>query len=311
MNNLLYITDQIHCYDSSGNLVSCDDTGQDAARKGSEKSLLFSKERFQLIEDVVIDGLTGHGWMQDANPAEFPLSWQEANHFVAEMNKAAFGSSSGWQLPDRRTLFSLVSHQHVNPSLPPLHPFKNVFPGYYWTSDTCNRLPKQAWYVHLGEGRVFRGMKHGSYLTWPVCPKVQKNMLDSERFFSAPPLVFDHRHKTTWLIDHPYLSNPLSWQEALDAIRKINREKPFGCSRWQLPNIRELESLVDIRTHSPAIFQDITLKGNVSISPVATLMSLTLIRETILSREITESSSNEFTCESIFLPHPFDPYQNI
>jgi hypothetical protein len=68
---------------------------------------------------------------------------------------------------------------------------------------------------------------------------------------------------------------------------------------------------VDIRTHSPAIFHDITLKGNVSISPVATLMSLTLIRETILSREITESSRNEFTCEHEAFHEMLETLQDI
>jgi hypothetical protein len=55
-----------------------------------------------------------------------------------------------------------------------MHPFDNVFTGYCWTADSCCRLPDQAWYVHLGGGRVHRGMKHGSCLVWPVSPGNQK-----------------------------------------------------------------------------------------------------------------------------------------
>jgi hypothetical protein len=29
---------------------------------------------------------------------------------------------------------------------------------------SCARLPNQAWYIHLGGARVFKGMKHGSYM---------------------------------------------------------------------------------------------------------------------------------------------------
>jgi hypothetical protein len=260
------ITDQIHCYDSSGYQIPCAKTGQDANHKDTEKLSLLFRDRFQSRGDVVHDSLTGHGWLRDANSAGFPLSWKEANNFIAEMNKDAFGGFSRWRLPDRSALFSLVSHQCVNPSLPLQHPFKNVFPGYYWTSDTCSRLQDQAWYVHLGGGRVFRGMKHGSYLTWPVIPGIQQDTIEDKRFFPCPPLVHDHLNKMTWLMDHPSLRNPISWEDALEGIKTINREKPIGCNRWHLPNIRELECLVDITTNSPAIFHDINLK-DIKVQP--------------------------------------------
>ena len=72
-----------------------------------------------------------------------------------------FGYSDG-KLPTKKQLFSLVSHRQVNPALTKDHPFMNVFNGYYWTSTEVARYPLQAWYVHFGGGRVFKGMKHGS-----------------------------------------------------------------------------------------------------------------------------------------------------
>jgi uncharacterized repeat protein (TIGR02543 family) len=44
----------------------------------------------------------------------------------------------------------------------------------------------------------------------------------------------------------------VSWQQALDYVKKLNTEKYLGYSDWRLPNINELESLVHIGQSSPA-----------------------------------------------------------
>jgi hypothetical protein len=36
----------------------------------------------------------------------------------------------------------------------------------------------------------------------------------------------------------------------------MNKEGMYGCSDWRVPNIRELESLVDLKAHSPALPQN-------------------------------------------------------
>ena len=46
---------------------------------------------------------------------------------------------------------------------------------------------------------------------------------------------------------------PMSWAEALAAVAGMNREKAFGHADWRLPNLRELESLVDAEHHDPAL----------------------------------------------------------
>lgn len=255
MTNRLRVTDQVRCYDAGGSEIPCFRSGQDASRKSAAKRAMISEGRFKTENRTVVDQLTGHIWTQNANPAEFPLNWQEAHAFVANLNRDEFSGFSGWQLPDRRTLFSLTSHQYINPALPRRHPFENVFPGYCWTGDSCSRLPDQAWYIHLGGARVFRGMKHGNYLTWPVVPNLQAAAFYERRFSSDPPLVFDHENKVSWLFDHAGFTQAVSWSGALESIRRLNRENQRGTSCWRLPNIRELESLVNIASHSPAVLK--------------------------------------------------------
>ncbi len=163
-------TDQKNCFDESGNRIDCRNTLQDAAYKSRKP--YFSK-RFNVCNDIVEDRWTGLIWHLNANLAEFPLTWKEAFEFVQEVNDSSTSDLINWRLPTRSELFSLVSHQYINPSLPENHPFENVFNGYYWTQTECSRLPDQAWYIHLGGGRVYRGMKHGSYMLWPVAAYIQ------------------------------------------------------------------------------------------------------------------------------------------
>ena len=134
-----------------------------AKRKGH-----FLAKRFKPSEYSVVDRQINLVWCRDAGVSEFPLTWQEAFEFVDALNRDAYGGATNWRLPNRRERFSLVSHERINPTLPAGHPFANVFHGYYWSANTCARLPAQAWYVHFGGGKIYRGMKYASNMAWPV-----------------------------------------------------------------------------------------------------------------------------------------------
>ena len=251
-------TDQLQCYSKDGQPLPCDGTGQDASFEKQARRL--GQMRFQVMDHVVRDEFTGAVWTRDANPAEFPLTWQEALQFVANLCAGRAHGCGDWQLPSRRLLFSLISHQNVNPALPKGHPFEDVFTGYYWTREPCRRLPDQAWYVHLGGGRIHRGMKHGSYMVWPVSPDNAKTAVpvrsDNSRFTIDDVCAHDSHTGLVWSRDANPAGRRLAWQEALSAVHAFNSNKPGGCRDWRLPTIRELESLVDLGSHSPALPTD-------------------------------------------------------
>jgi len=141
-------------------------TGQDGATAKTRDGPL--ERRFVGDEHVVEDRFTGAIWTRNANPFDFPRTWRESLGIVATMREQEMHGHGDWQLPSLDLLFTLISHQYVNPAVPAKHSFENIFNGYYWTGDSCCRLPDQAWYIHMGGGRIHRGMKHGSYLIWPV-----------------------------------------------------------------------------------------------------------------------------------------------
>lgn len=249
MNPWPLITDQQACYDARGAEIHCEGSGQDADGRPTART---PDERFRCRGDTVTDTLTGLCWSRNANPFEFPYTWREAFDLIDEMNRGSAHGRNDWRLPSRKEMFSIVSHQQINPALPTPHPFHDVFPGYYWTASSCARLPDQAWYVHLGGARVYRGMQKGPYLVWPVAGPKMERAPQKDRFRSEGRVVEDCWTGLFWT---PATSTaaPLTWQGALEASTALNQSAFGGRSDWRLPNIRELESLVDLTRHSPAL----------------------------------------------------------
>jgi hypothetical protein len=241
------VTDQRQCYDVGGRVVPCAGTGQDAEGKSPGPD---PAPRLAVQGDTVTDDPTGLCWCRDANRFEFPLTWDEAADRVAEMNRSGWAARRDWRLPSRRELFSLLSHQHVNPALCQGHPFRNVFPGYYWTDTSCARLPHQAWIIHLGGARVYRAMKHRACLVWPVAGPRHEDRTSGPRFRRHGSHFQDLWTGLRWA---PAARGPLSWDDALRAAAVLNSAEPGGPCGWRLPNIRELDSLLDLTRHSPAL----------------------------------------------------------
>ena len=247
-------TDQIHCYNAAGAAIECSGSGQDASRP---KLLSHTSGRFQTLEGVVLDSFTGAIWIRDANPAGFPLTFDEARAFTADMAARKVYGHTNWQLPPRRLLFSLISHQSVNPALPAGHPFVNIFTGYYWAEEDARRFPDQGWHIHLGGGRVPRAKKQESSLVWPVCLPETAGAASVEkkeaRFEISGESALDRLTGLIWSLDACPAERPLPWIDALSMVGLLNKSAWQGATDWRMPNIRELESLVDLNADSPAL----------------------------------------------------------
>ena len=246
-------TDQRRCFDAHGKSVPCADTGQEGSlRPGAP----WPDPRFSADAQVVADRLTGLFWMRDAGEEALPMSWAEAAQRVAFLNERREAGRADWQLPERRERFSLLSQQRMNPVLPAGHPFSGVFPGYYWSATTCAAAASQAWYVHLGGGRVYKGMKHGSYMVWPVAGlpyNPYRWSAEGARFSAGGDTVLDRVTGRMWAREPGIGKGSVSWADAFAAVSAMNRRSWGGFADWRLPGVRELESLVDENTWSPAL----------------------------------------------------------
>ncbi|MFW5722742.1 MAG: DUF1566 domain-containing protein [Desulfohalobiaceae bacterium] len=278
-------TGQSQCYDTEGTPISCPGSGQDGE---FQAGLPWPELRFEESGDgLVLDRLTGLTWTRDANPGGFPLSWPEALVYVAGLNQQEHLGCADWRLPNRRELRSLIDWQATRPPLPHDHPFENVFQGWYWTSTNAAIQPAYAWYVHLQGARMFYGRKKDQYfMVWPcrgpsspVLPRTgQSHCFDASgkeipcagtgqdgelrlgaawpepRFEIHDQAVLDRLTSLLWQRDTDLTEGPVTWQQALDAVARLNEHS--GISQWRLPNINELESLVDCSRHNPALPRD-------------------------------------------------------
>ena len=280
--DLFLQTGQTRCYDSAGAVIPCPGSGQDAELA---TGLSWPEPRFEEPgKGLVLDRLTGLTWTSNASPAEFPLSWPEALDFVAGLNNGGHLGCDDWRLPNRRELRSLIHWQTTRPPLPPDHPFEKVFQGWYWTSTTAAIQPAYAWYVHLQGARMFYGRKKDQYfMVWPcrgpsspVLPRTGQSQCfdaggreipcegtgqDGElqlgaawpepRFEVRDQAVLDRLTGLLWQRNTDLTKGPVTWQQALDAVARLNEHS--GTRHWRLPNINELESLVDCSQHNPAL----------------------------------------------------------
>ncbi len=281
MTNYLW-TGQQNCFDLDGNIFSCQNSGQDAEFK---TGLIGPPKRFVVQGVLVLDNLTGLQWLKDANPGEYPVTWQEAIDYTSRMNNEKVEGRTDWRLPNRKELRSLMAFETRKPALPENHPFVNVFLNWYWTSTTAAINPEYAWSIHMEGARMFFGRKDQHYLFWPVCGQGkrgisktgQKKCYDTEgnevscwktsqdgdlqmgqvwpspRFIVQQAAVLDRLTGLFWLQNADVSSKTMDWIEALDYVKKLDLDMPKTSMRWRLPTINELESLVDCSQHNPAL----------------------------------------------------------
>lgn len=246
------------CFDSSGHVTPCADSGQDAELR---PGVAWPVPRFTETQPgIVRDGLTGLHWPMDASAAQWPMPWDEAAAWVESANSREFLGHDDWRLPSRRELLYLTCPARARPCLPDPHPFQNVFQHWHWTA-TSFAAPGasggSAWRVHLEGGRMFPGPKSAAHMVLPVrgvsailpeTPElaVARGMSWPEpRFEVTDGQALDRLTGLAWLAQALPDEGSATWQEALDAARSLGEG-------WRLPSILELESLVDASRAWPA-----------------------------------------------------------
>lgn len=271
MSKHILETGQRQCFGTNGEIIACEGSGQEVERQYHDGAVRPRME--QLDHNLVMDRATGLIWPQSGGLLEFPVNWEEALQWVAELNSHAFSGRTDWRLPNRREMRSLIDHSKRRPALVQREFFDQVATDWYWTSTTSSMATDYAWYLHLDGGRMFYGRKNEYHWVWPVCSG-SENIISTgqnrtfsnipgqddgqqsgiswpdQRFIEVDGGIKDLLTGLIWMKRASLTDDVSSWQEAINIVQKFRQKTGRN---YRMPTINEMESLVDASQHSPAL----------------------------------------------------------
>ncbi len=212
---------------------------------------------YTLTADTATDTLTGLTWQRHHAPE--PLDWQTAASYCSCLSLEGYDD---WTLPSRLELVSLVDYTRQNPALDseafPETPFE-----WFWSASPTAESSERYWFVAFWDGNTHAATVDQPY--WTRCVRQSKG--------SA------HRYDLSIAGTVRDVSTQLTWQQAASADRVVWTDAAAACATldlqgqgWRLPNMKELQTLVDESRASPAIdtqaFPDTPAEGFWAATPL-------------------------------------------
>ncbi|GAD24097.1 IPTL-CTERM sorting domain-containing protein [Acidovorax sp. MR-S7] len=213
----------------------------------------------------VRDNVTGLTWKVATVDG---LDWTEGPAYAATHNACGYGD---WRMPTRRELLSIANRAGAGPD-------GDYFTGTIllpaWTADAYAHAAGHAWYVlptggadftvqtSTGPARYVRGAPAPA-ATFTIHP-------DGTATDAATALVWDRCHLgedasvNTVCAEAAALPASHTWQQALQTVAQLNA-RPGGYrghSDWRLPNVAELESLMDMAFAERSPSDQLAFPGN-------------------------------------------------
>lgn len=229
-------TDIFNCYNNTEEMPVCPSPGEDFyGQNGTYKKLhLYHDDGNGIVRDLV----TELSWQKIVDNT--PRDWNESGTICADL---ILGEHDDWRIPTIRELMTIVDNGKATAPK-----FNDVFEGdyssYYWSSTTV--APENsggAWTVDFGEGDTQSAPKTGTNIVrcvrgGPLQASVFVDNLDGT--------VTDQTTNVRW----EKTSSPaaMTWK---DALRYCENQTTGGHTGWRMPNIQELNTLVDFSRPFP------------------------------------------------------------
>ena len=266
--------------------------GQDAQHEGAQPSYVVSDDGL-----MVYDEITGLTWVRSPDsdgdgvlesPAD-KLIWTEAQSYPAVLNTAVFGGYDDWRLPTIKELYSLIlfSGEDVAPEAASGGvPFidTDAFTFVYGNTNAGERIidsqyaSSTLYVANSVEGQLLFGVNFadgrikGYGLTMPgmgdktffvQCVRGNTDYGINAFTDNGDGTVTDDATGLMWAQNDSGIDEAggLNWEEALAWIETQNAAEYLGYGDWRLPNVKELQSIVDY-TRSPAT------TGSAAIDPL-------------------------------------------
>jgi hypothetical protein len=242
---------------------------------------------------TVHDNITGLTWQRSpdtdgdgAVTTRDKLTFPQAEALPAKLNAAKFGGFSDWRLPTIKELYSLFQANGIDPSGPPGHsapgqkPFIDTkfFKFAYGSTQDGERVIDSQWAtsttyhgwsgggigkmfgVNFADGRIKgydRKMPNrGEKTFFVLCVRGNPAYGKNDFHDNGDGTVTDRATGLQWTKTDS--GRGMNWQQALAWAQQKNAAKYLGHDDWRVPNVKELQSIVDYSrapdtTHSAAI----------------------------------------------------------
>ncbi len=251
-------TGQTACYDGDGNEIDFPELGeafygQDAQFNGLQASYTDNGD------GTVTDEVTGLMWQQ--TPTSGSISWEEANEYCESLELAGYDD---WRMPTLKELYSFSDFSEGWPYIDTAYfdlagrdvsKDEQYWADNYYAGTTVEGRSEAAFGVNHGTGHI---KAYPATVSGPMGNYVRAVRGDSYGIndFEAngDGTVTDHATGLMWQQADSGVG--MDWEEALAYAENSTLA---GYDDWRLPNVRELQSIVDY-THSPSA-EDESNKG--------------------------------------------------
>ena len=117
----------------------------------------YIDNRFEDQGEVIFDDATGLTWQKSGSPKS--ITYQDAQEYIAELNRQKFGGYENWRLPTVEELLSLLEKERNSANNLYINPMFDETQTWVWSADIRQikdeRSSGSAWSVSFLGGRVY------------------------------------------------------------------------------------------------------------------------------------------------------------
>lgn len=236
------------CSDGGGgqttsiNITSVPDTGQTTVYTttfGSDGDYLINPPSYTDIGDGTIrDNVTNLIWQKQGQGLF--TSWDDANTYCSDLSLAGLT----WRLPTVFELFAIADYSDSYSANINTDYFPDTQLAFYWSATVPSYNPNLAWELLYNGGLSSKNDKsYGGFTRCVHGPLNRSIFVDG-----ANGTVTDLGRRLVWQKNDD--GSLRDWEGALAYCEGLSLG---GQLDWRLPNVKELNSLVDFNRENPAI----------------------------------------------------------
>jgi Protein of unknown function (DUF1566) len=241
-------TGQGFCYDDDGENIACPAEGE--ALYGQDAQ--FTGNAFSYTDNgdgTVTDNVTGLIWQQTPDSGHY--SWTEAHTYCESL---ALGGIDDWRMPSLKELFSISDFSAGWPYLDmtyfdlttneSISKDEQYWADNYYVGKTSEGQYDAAFGVNHATGHI---KAYPALVTGQMAKRVRcvsgETYGINEFVDNSDGTISDEATGLMW--SQADSGEAMDWEAALAYAEEMNAVNYLGYSDWRLPNVKELQSIVD------------------------------------------------------------------